>query len=337
MSSRLREPSVQDFPRIYPIQEQLRFLVRYAILAPSTRNTQPWRFRVDRERIEIRADLNRWHSVADPDRRELYLSLGCAIENLIVAAEQFGLRHAVAYLPGLPDETVAAAVAFRPGGHGTPERRGLTLSTVLARRSAHGRFSDAEVDPAAITALEHCLTEPDLELTFATEPERRRVVQGLHRMAHEIALADPAYRAELADWVEGGAFGTPWPISALGRAAISSGLVARRLARLDAIAVGSAPLLILIGSRDDDRSSQIRSGQLLERLWLAATARGLGLQPLSAALAVPRLRSRLSGLMGARFPWGQQLVRVGRARHPAGHRTPRRPVEEVIDAPEARP
>jgi hypothetical protein len=101
--------------------------------------------------------------------------------------------------------------------------------------------------------------------------------------------------------------------------------------------VGSAPLLVLISSRDDDRPSQIRSGQLLERLWLAATARGLGLQPVSAALAVPRLRSRLSSLMGARFPWAQQLVRVGLARHPSGHRTPRRPLDEVIDAPEAEP
>jgi hypothetical protein len=163
------------------------------------------------------------------------------------------------------------------------------------------------------------------------------VIQGLHRIAHEIALADPAYRDELANWVEGGAFGTPWPISRLGRAAIASGRVARQLARFDAIAVGSAPLLMLISSRDDDRPSQIRSGQLLERLWLAATARGLGLQPLSAALAVPRLRSRLSSLMGARFPWAQQLVRVGLARHPSGHRTPRRPLDEVIDAPEAEP
>jgi nitroreductase len=337
MSSRLREPSVQDFPRIYPIQEQLRFLVRYAVLAPSTRNTQPWRFRVDRERIEIRADLTRWHAVADPDRRELYLSLGCAIENLLVAAEQFGFRHAVAYLPAWPDEEVAAALAFRPGGQGTPERRGLTLSTLLARRSAHGRFSSSEISATDITALGQCLTEPDLEFSSATEPARRRVVQELHRMAHEIALADPAYRAELADWVEGGAFGTPWPISKLGRAAIASGGVARQLARFDAIAVGSAPLLMLISSRDDDRPSQIRSGQLLERLWLAATARGLGLQPLSAALAVPRLRTRLSTLMGARLPWAQQLVRVGRAGRPSGHRTPRRSLEEVIDAPEVVP
>ena len=108
-------------------------------------------------------------------------------------------------------------------------------------------------------------------------------------------------------------------------------------APFDAIAVGSAPLLVLISSRDEDRPSQIRSGQLLERLWLAATARGLAVQPLSAALEVPRLRTRLSNVMAARFPWAQQLVRVGHARYWSGHRTPRRPLDEVIDAPEAEP
>ena len=96
MTSRVSGPSVQDFPHIYPIQEQLRFLLRYAILAPSTRNTQPWRFGVDGNQVAVRADLARAQPIADDDLRELYLSLGCAIENLLVAAEQFGFRHSIA-------------------------------------------------------------------------------------------------------------------------------------------------------------------------------------------------------------------------------------------------
>ncbi len=335
MTSQLQAPSIQDFPRIYPIQEQLRFLVRYAITAPSTRNTQPWRFRVDRDRIVIRADLTRAQPVADGDRRELYLSLGCALENLLVAAEQFGFRHTVAYLPEWPGEEVAAVAAFRPGGHGSPERRGLTLQTLLVRRSAHGRFTDEPVDDADASALRACRTERDLELAFVTAPERRRVVQGLHRIANELALADPAYRAELAEWVGRGAFGTPWPVSRIGQAALSNRRAAQRLAGLDAVAAGASPLLVLISSRDDDRASQIRSGQLLERVWLTATSRGLALQPLSVTLETPRLRTRLSRAMGAELPWAQQLVRIGHPPEPGRHRTPRRPLGEVIDPPGA--
>lgn len=337
MATQSYQPSVQDFPRIFPIQEQLRFLVRYGILAPSTRNTQPWRFRVEGSCIEILADLARAQPVADRDRRELYLSLGCTLENLLVAAEQFGFRHAVAYLPCWPDEEVAARIAFLLGGRGSAERRGLTLQTLLARRSAHGRFTSEPVSEVDAVALRACVVEPELELTLVTEPECRRQVQALHRTANQIAVADPAFRAELAEWVGQGAFGTPWPLSQLGRAAITRERVAHQLARLDACAVGSAPMLALISSREDDRPSQIRSGQLLERLWLTATAHGLGLQPLSAALELPRLRTRLSDLMGARLPWAQQLVRLGHPRASVGPRTPRLPVDQVIDSPWAAP
>lgn len=331
MATELYQPSVQGFPRTYPVEHQLRFLVRYAILAPSTRNTEPWRFRVEGSCITVMADLSRAQPVADRQHRELYLSVGCAIENLSVAAEQFGFRHVIAYFPRWPDEQVAASIAFRPGGGRRPERRGLTLQSLLVRRSAHGRFVDRPIAEDETAALRACVVEPELELTLMAEPERRREIQALHRLAHEITVADPAYREELADWVGQGAFGTPWPLSQLGRAAVARERVARYLARLDAIALGSAPLLALISSREDDRRSQLRSGQLLERLWLTATALGLAVQPLSASLEVPRLRSTLSSIAGASLPWAQQLVRLGHPRATGGHRTPRRHLDDVLD------
>jgi hypothetical protein len=337
MTSRVSGPSVQDFPHIYPIQEQLRFLLRYAILAPSTRNTQPWRFGVEENQVVVRADLSRAQPVADDDRRELYLSLGCAIENLLVAAEQFGFRHSIAYLPHYPDERVAATIAFLPGGHRSAERGGLSLQTLHSRRAAHGRFSDQPVSDEDVLALRRCVTEQELELTLVVDPERRREVEAIHRSAHETSLADPAFRHELAEWVGAGAFGTPWPVSRIGQAAIDSELLAHQLAKLDVLAVGSAPLLALISSREDDRPSQIRSGQLLERLWLTAAARGLELQPLSAALEVPTLRLELSLVMDARWPWAQQLVRIGHSRGGRAHRTPRRPLDDVIDPPGSEP
>ncbi len=58
-------------------------LVRAAILASSAHNTQPWRFRIGPGRIDLFADLNRNLGTFDPLRRELYISLGCALENLL--------------------------------------------------------------------------------------------------------------------------------------------------------------------------------------------------------------------------------------------------------------
>src|SRR5512134_2886594 len=82
------EPS--DFPHTGTPREVMTFLVRYAVLAPSGHNTQPWRFAVGEEGIAVFADYTRRLPVTDPDNRELQMSIGAAVMNLRVAAQHFG-------------------------------------------------------------------------------------------------------------------------------------------------------------------------------------------------------------------------------------------------------
>ena len=58
--------------------EKLTFLLNYAVLAPSSHNSQPWKFNVSGDEISLFADKTRWLKVADADQRELHISLGCA-------------------------------------------------------------------------------------------------------------------------------------------------------------------------------------------------------------------------------------------------------------------
>ena len=108
------EVTEQAFPNTAPIETQLRFLLRYAILAPSTKNSQPWAFSVHGNQVYLIADLRRGQLIADPDRRELYISLGCALENLLIAAEHFGFRHGVSYFPEPGDDELVVTVLFAP-------------------------------------------------------------------------------------------------------------------------------------------------------------------------------------------------------------------------------
>lgn len=66
-------------------------LVRYATLAPSSHNTQCWKFRITKRAIEVLPDLTRRCPAVDPDDHHLFVSLGCATENLIHAALAHGL------------------------------------------------------------------------------------------------------------------------------------------------------------------------------------------------------------------------------------------------------
>jgi hypothetical protein len=65
-------------------------IVRYAILAPNGHNTQPWQFHAEGNAIDIRPDFSRATPVVDPDDHHLYVGLGCAAENLLIAATATG-------------------------------------------------------------------------------------------------------------------------------------------------------------------------------------------------------------------------------------------------------
>jgi hypothetical protein len=74
-------------------------LVRAAVLATNAHNTQPWLFRVSSDRIDLYAVLDRNIGTIDPLRREMYISLGCALENLTLAAVAHGFASVVQLMP----------------------------------------------------------------------------------------------------------------------------------------------------------------------------------------------------------------------------------------------
>ena len=77
----------------------IRELVRYATLAPSSHNTQCWKFRLHEQSISIEADLSRRTPVVDPDDHHLFVSLGCDTANLVQAALANGLRANARFEP----------------------------------------------------------------------------------------------------------------------------------------------------------------------------------------------------------------------------------------------
>lgn len=80
-------------------QPQARELIRLATLAPSGHNTQPWKFSLDATIIRIYPDYSRRLPIVDPDNHALFISLGCALENLLIAAQHSGFNGDVEYFP----------------------------------------------------------------------------------------------------------------------------------------------------------------------------------------------------------------------------------------------
>jgi nitroreductase len=323
--------SPHRFPSMLPIQKQLEFLIQYAVLAPSTKNTQPWRFSIGGNTVGVFADLTRWQPVADRGRRELYISLGCALENLLVAAEQFGFHHEVSYFPQPTNDELAAIVTFHPGqAMPSTDRAGIVLGSITARRTQHGQYRDEPVTVEARSRLLACCGDPGLRVDLTDDPAIRARVIELNLHADEMEFADPEFRKELGYWVGKGVFGTPRLLSRLSSLLLTHVNLGGAIGKRNAAMLSSAPLLGLISARTDDRTLQVRTGQALERLWLHATRLGIALQPMSQALEIPALRAELALVIPESGWIPEQVFRLGYPVSPQKEHTPRRLVDQVL-------
>ena len=274
----------KEFPERAGRAEQIRFVLRYALLAPSTRNTQPWLFDSDSSRVRIYADFSRWQSVADADQRELHVSLGCALENLLIASEQFELGHALKWFPPSPTGNLVAEINYIDKFKADPARPVRLFEAITRRRTDHGVFDTRPVSDTILKQIRSVSAHKDVSLLLSRDAEIRDAVDKLLLRADALAFANPDWRAELAECVGSGGFGTPWLLSMLGQFAIAHLNVGPQMAKHDHKSLMSTSVFGMIGTRGAGPQAWVHAGQVLERAWLMATSHGLVLQPINQLL-----------------------------------------------------
>jgi nitroreductase len=315
------------FPANGTVREKMMHLLRLAVLAPSIHNTQPWKFSVDRGRIGIFADRTRWLAAADPDQRDLHMSLGCLLENLLVAARHYGYQPEVTYAPRATTPDFVALVDLTRQG-ALPARRNGALDAIKRRRTMYHASRSGAVTPALLETLSAACEEAGFSLCVIADPEAKGVVAGLFREANARQLSDPRYRAEAAGWLRKGEYGLPRVMRSLGRAGLPQ--LERAVAR-EADAIAAAPYFAVLLAPTNDPVEHLRAGQAFERLWLAATARKVGLRPASALCEVPAMKAKLAKLVHAGERKVVQAFRLGFG-EAGGRRAPRRRADESIVA-----
>jgi len=315
-----------DYPAAAPIDERARFCLRYAILAPSSHNSQPWRFRVDGGTIHVAADESRWLRAADPDRRELFVSLGCAVENLVVAAEGFGLDAAVTY-PA--DDTDRVATVTLEGDGDAPAERSALFGALTTRRTSHDPF-DGEPLGAATRDRLAAAGDADAVTVRFVDGDAKRAVGELQAEADRLQMDDPEYRAELGRWIGLGALGQSWLLARVGQAVVTHLDLGDREAAKNSQLIESAPVVAVLTTDADDPTARVETGRAFERMALRASAEGVAVHPMSQILEHPDCRARLAATLDLGGAKPQHLFRLGDAAESADH-TPRWPVEAVLD------
>lgn len=318
-----------DFPANGSIEEKLQFLLGYAILAPSSHNSQPWKFNVSGDEIRLYADKTRWLNVADADQRELHISLGCALENLLVAAEHFGYSYDVTYLPGEEDLIAVVKLAQVQAPGGQPMRDPRLFDAILTRHTNRKPYEDRAIPESALQMLQNQSADEDIQLYLTSDKNAINRFGDLVLRADKIQYGNPDYRSELGFWLGQGVMGPTGIQAKIAQLYIVLFDAGMEQTRVDAELVNSTPILGFISSSENDRISQVKAGQLFERVWLAAEAEGVRVHPMSQALEVPETKAELTEMVPEKGLYPQQTFRLGYAEAEEGH-TPRRPVDDVI-------
>jgi len=270
-------------------------LVRAAILAANPHNTQPWLFRVNQSRIDLFADTKRNIGAIDPYFREMYTGLGCALENLLLAANANQYTYRLELMPTPANATHAARIDLRPG-----ERSAVGLYDAIPNRHTNRGPYDLQraVRPETLKALEALGDDNSKVFWFTSEKDRRRVGELIVR-ASEAIVADAEQSRDSAQWLR-----FRWPDIQRYRdgitidASVSPTLMRAAAKILPPVSreqsdrfwlkatkekvVATAAGFGILSVRDArDNTERLRGGRVWQRMQLWGTTQGLALHPQS--------------------------------------------------------
>ncbi len=309
-------------------------LVRYATLAPSSHNTQCWKFRIEDRAITIMPDLSRRCPAVDPDEHHMFVSLGCATENLAQAARAHGL-FANAQFDMHQDAIRIALTASTPLV--SPLYQAIPL-----RQCTRGDYDGKPLSSGELALLERTGASSAVHVLLL--PDRSTMDQVLDHIvqANTAQMADPAFVKELKTWIRfngaqavrtgDGLFspttGNPAIPSWLGDMAF--GMFYKTKGENDKIARqlrSSAGVAVFTGQAAD-KAHWIEVGRCYERFALQATALGIRTAFLNQPVEVSSMRPAFASSLGLGDQRPDLVVRFGR-----GPRMPlslRRPVHSVL-------
>jgi hypothetical protein len=319
------------------VADRLRFLVGYALLAPSGYNRQPWWFRVTGGVVEFHADRTRCLPVIDHDDRELTIGCGSALFNVRVAARNFGYTPVVSLLPDADDPDLLATLSLGDLKPPTHEQR-LLFAAIPKRRTNRQSFERRKIDPVLTERLGAVSVEEGAWLALLAKRSERHALAELIAQGDRVQFSDKRFRRELASWVHSGrsqshdgmpayAQGMREIMTTAGSLPIRTFDLGKGVAASDLDLAEHSPLLGVLGTPDDEPLQWLRAGQALQHVLLLACGSGISASFMNQPVEVEMLRPRVASLV-RRTGHAQVVFRLGYGPEPP--LMPRRGLAEVL-------
>ncbi len=313
----------------------LHELVRYATLAPSSHNTQCWKFRVEERSIALLPDLSRRCPAVDPDDHHLFVSLGCASENLIQAALAKGL-HGEARFDASADGIVNVAL------ESTKSVVSPLFEAIPKRQCTRTEFDGKPLSNAELKLLEQAGSGNGVRVLLLNDSRAMEQVLEYVVQGNTTQMQDPAFVEELEAWIRfsgdeavrtgdglftrstGNPVITRWLGSLLFKLFFTPKSENDKYARH----IRSSAGIAVFASEANDKRHWVEAGRCYERFALQAAALGIRNAMLNQPIEVLALRPQFANHLGIGGQRPDLVVRFGRG--PEMPRSLRRPLQAVL-------
>lgn len=308
--------------------------MQYATRAASSHNTQPWKFKLEPGRIEILPDLSRRCPEVDPDDHHLFASLGCAAENLMLAAHAAGLRGTSVY--------ATAASSVRVDFEAVSAVRSGHFEAIPSRQCTRAEFDGRPLAADQLRSLAEAGRGNGVSVVLLTARAQLEQVAEYVAAGNRAQFADPRWAREMRKWIRfnarearsagdglyGPVLGIPKVPRFLGELMMPLAATAQSQSRKDTAHILSSSAIAVLVSDVDDKPHWIEAGRSCERIALEAVVLGLRTAFINQPVEVSALRSQFAAYLGIGNRRPDLVLRIGRG--PEMPRSLRRPVEQVI-------
>ena len=313
----------------------LHELVRYATLAPSSHNTQCWKFRIDANAITVAPDFSRRCPAVDPDNHHLFVSLGCAAENLVQAALANGFRAEA-------NVGVNSVDAITLNLELTAAIASPLFQAIVDRQSTRGDYDGKALTVDELRLLEKAGSGPGVRVMLMTDRPAMETVLEYVVSGNSAQMKDAAFISELKSWIRfsksdavtsgdglfSGASDNPSLPSWMGRPMMNLFFTEKSENEKYARHIRSSAGIAVFVSARNDRDHWIEAGRCYERFALQATALGIRNAMLNQPVEVAALRPQFASWLGVGVQRPDLVVRFGRG--PKLPQSLRRPVAAVL-------
>ncbi len=320
------------------MEQLFKEIIHYATLAPSGHNTQPWQFAIKENSILIFPDYSRRLPVVDPDDHALFISLGCALENLLIAANHMGFSTRVECFLRDGEAEHIRVTLNEEKVESDPE----LFNAIQNRQSTRSQYDGREIPAEDLEKLRQASRQDKVSFILFTEDKDIEPIIEFVKEGNRLQFRNKSFVSELISWIRfskkhalatcdglnSASMGLPFIPRWLGKFILNTFATPDGEAKkCEKLIHGSSGLALFI-AQTNDKEAWINVGRSFERVVLTATALNIKHAHVNMPCEEVEVRKKLQYYLRLKNEQPLLLSRIGYAKSmPESYR---RPVEAVL-------